>query len=250
MGSNVYNLAVIDFREQTYQAFKALWQENYFFDVTLVSEDGESFKAHKLVLALFSPVLKKMLQTSQLYQHTPLIYLSGIENNEMKALIDFMYLGEVKVEEKNLERFLNIGEKLRIKGLTKSFVEVGTEGLDKSKDNEEYEYGEQSTTENIKPEELYIDIASNAHEDNVLDKTNVEKCSTNEVHKINSKISSSKGDQYQFNCDKCDYRSKQAQKMRLHVDAKHNNVRYTCDLCGFTTSWPNHLYTHKKTKHS
>ena len=53
-----------------------------------------------------------------------------------------------------------------------------------------------------------------------------------------------------FSCDKCEYKAKWAQKMKLHIDAKHNNVKYSCEICAYSSGYPHHLYTHKKTKHS
>ena len=64
-------------------------------DVTLVSDDQIKFEAHKLVLSASSPVLKNLF-LGNLHPH-PLIYLRGVQQEELASILEFMYCGEAAV---------------------------------------------------------------------------------------------------------------------------------------------------------
>ena len=48
------------------------------------------------------------------HQH-PLIYLKGIKYESLKLILRFMYLGETKVSEEELQSFLTAAEELKVK---------------------------------------------------------------------------------------------------------------------------------------
>lgn len=61
-------------------------------DVTLACE-GETFRAHQTVLSACSPYFENML-VKNTHPH-PIIFMRDIKPSEMKALLSFMYKGEV-----------------------------------------------------------------------------------------------------------------------------------------------------------
>ena len=69
--------------------FKDLREEGHFADVTLVSDDQIQTPAHKVVLSACSPVLKTLLVNNP-HSH-PLLYLRGIKQTELQAILKFMY---------------------------------------------------------------------------------------------------------------------------------------------------------------
>jgi len=87
-----------------------------FSDVTLVSKDGAQVRAHRLILAASSPHLASLLSTLPSSAPLPLPSLSS---SQLATVLDFIYHGEVEVEQTDLYTVLEIGETLQLKGLTK-----------------------------------------------------------------------------------------------------------------------------------
>ena len=104
-----------DFETNVSQAFRELREEKDFFDVTLACED-EQVSAHKVILSACSPLFRGILRKNP-HQH-PLLYLKGVKYQEMLAVLNFMYMGEVNVAQDDLNSFLAVAEELRVKGLT------------------------------------------------------------------------------------------------------------------------------------
>ena len=94
-------------RKNASEAFSSLRKDEFFSDVTLACQD-QQFKAHKVVLAASSPFFEQVLKN---HQHpNPLIFLKGVEVSHMEALLDFVYCGEVSLEQLEVEGFLRAGE--------------------------------------------------------------------------------------------------------------------------------------------
>ena len=103
-----------DFGSAAGAAFRALRSSQDFSDVTLVCGEWQ-VEAHRAVLAAFSTFFARILGRPA-HPH-PLVYLGGIEREEVEALLDFMYRGEVEVEQGRLEGFLRAGRELGVEGL-------------------------------------------------------------------------------------------------------------------------------------
>jgi uncharacterized C2H2 Zn-finger protein len=104
-------------------AFKHLLEEEDFVDVTL-SAEGQNLKAHKVVLSACSSYFRDLLKGISLWQH-PVLVLRDVPFLELQSILEFVYLGEVNVEQDRLQSFLKTAELLRIKGLTDGLQESG-----------------------------------------------------------------------------------------------------------------------------
>ena len=96
-----------------------------YSDVTIICDDFH-FKAHKSILSACSPELDKIIK--QTSEKDPVIYLRGVHPKEIEALIEFMYLGRTRINEKDLPELLNVARDLKIRGIgdkeaTKTFHE-------------------------------------------------------------------------------------------------------------------------------
>ena len=97
-------------------AFRDLREEKDFSDVTLACDDDEQIQAHKVILSAGSTFFRKVLR---LHDHPhPLLYLKGVKYQDLVAILDFMYHGEVTVAQGDLNSFLAVAEDLKVKGLT------------------------------------------------------------------------------------------------------------------------------------
>ena len=93
-----------DFQEHVNTAFANLRDGKEFTDVTLVCADGKQADAHKLILSASSPFFKGVLSRNK-HPH-PLIFIRGMEPEDLMAILDFIYFGEATVFEHNLPRVL------------------------------------------------------------------------------------------------------------------------------------------------
>lgn len=121
MGTENFCLKWNDFESNMVTSFKNLRSDSDFFDVTLGCHDsrGRVLKAHKVILSACSPFFRNILKMSTGYPHpNPFVYLRGVSYNDLKCLLDFMYHGDVKIAQEDLNSFLAIAEELQIKGLT------------------------------------------------------------------------------------------------------------------------------------
>jgi len=98
--------------------FDRLRSDEKFVDVTLSSADQKSLKCHRVLLSAGSGYLEKILEQNP--SDHPTIVLSHIKFNELKYLVEFMYSGEVAVEQDHLSKLLEAANILQIKGLYES----------------------------------------------------------------------------------------------------------------------------------
>ena len=97
-----------------------LYPKGKFTDVTLVSDDQIQFEAHKFVLSACSPVVKNLLLNNP-HSH-PLIYLRGVMHQELKSILEFMYLGEVKIPQNYVGQFVKTSKDLQIALVYQTFL--------------------------------------------------------------------------------------------------------------------------------
>ncbi|XP_066903412.1 protein tramtrack, beta isoform-like [Halyomorpha halys] len=95
--------------------FDKLFECESLVDCTLAAE-GRQLKAHKVVLSACSPYLEELIRNHE--DRHPIIIFNNIRYEELKAMLEYMYRGEVNVSQEQLDSFLKVAESLKIKGLT------------------------------------------------------------------------------------------------------------------------------------
>ena len=81
-----------DFETNISSAFQEIREEKEFFDVTIVTEDHQ-VEAHRVILSACSPFFRQILNRA--HHHHPLLYLKGVRFDDLSAVLNFMYHGEV-----------------------------------------------------------------------------------------------------------------------------------------------------------
>ena len=110
-----FSLRWTDFQENTTTAFRNLRDYLQFNDVTLVSEDGETMEAHKVILSASSTFFMNILKLNK-HKH-PLVYLKGFKSKELNSLMNYIYHGVADIYQDDLDLFLAKAEELQLNGM-------------------------------------------------------------------------------------------------------------------------------------
>jgi len=94
-----------------------LCESEEYTDVTLAA-GSKFFPAHKLVLSICSPYFRQLFK--KLGKDKPVIYLKDVDPKHLDLLLQYMYKGEIKVQENELVSVLNTAQGLEIKGLSEN----------------------------------------------------------------------------------------------------------------------------------
>ena len=226
-----------DFKENVHSAFGRLRDDKEFTDVTLACEDGHQMEAHKVILAASSPFFEKILQRNK--HPNPLIYLRGFHSQDLVTILDFLYFGETKVFQENMDAFLKIAEELKLKGLT------GLNSCDLLEDEDK--------STNPKP------VMSNTKEAlppevNTAEKVKVLNDMVRSMMKRGKNMITTRNHGTLRNtttsiCKVCG-KEGQPSHIRDHIEANHlEGISISCDVCGKATRTRANLRQHKAKFH-
>jgi len=127
-----FNLSWHSYTDHLRKMLHEMMKSSDLTDVTLICDDKEYIKAHKVVLSACSPVFKGII--SHLPQNNPVIYLRGIKHQELASILQFMYLGETTFYEDKIDEILNVAKILEIKEISDNHNDLKTdEKEDRSK---------------------------------------------------------------------------------------------------------------------
>ena len=107
-----------DFQQNLVNSYHDLRKDSDFSDVTLVSEEDQQVKAHRIILSACSPFFSRVLKKNK--QPNPIIYMRGLKAKDLVAIVDFIYHGEANIYQEDLDGFLALAEELQLKGLAGS----------------------------------------------------------------------------------------------------------------------------------
>ena len=148
--------------------FEGLYERETYSDVTLVCDDKIQYKVHKIVLSFWSQVFKEIIDNNP--STNPLIYLRGIQHEEMDSILQFMYLGEGTFCQEKRELVLKVAQDLEIKEIVFSDSNVKEAfTLEEKNDIEYYEENEEDKLKEIKAEPVEQNIQS----DEMTDDSNI-----------------------------------------------------------------------------
>ena len=283
MTANKITLSWNEFDVSASSTIRQLWLDQDFSDVTLVTEDGRQFKAHRIVLISSSLLFRSLF--SGFPHPNPLLFLASVNSEQLQLLLEFIYLGRCQVAEEDLKMFFATGDKLKISGLLEDnlgdkqdfeshddkdgaecesslknvFMEENREndGLDESGvENEEFDkQGEVSGL-------LVTDNSQNPHIEGESDvdtklksesKTKIGICKVHhETFETTSSLIEHKKTFHadtRYFCDMCDKSYAQESNLAMHKQSKHEGKRYNCNECNFQSTRKSVLDAHKRFHH-
>ncbi|CAG2116045.1 unnamed protein product, partial [Medioppia subpectinata] len=116
--SRQFSLRHLKHETKVNQSLYAMLVDESLVDV-IVSTDGTNIRAHRLILSANSSYFKTLFDSLEANRcQIPIVILKDVPLVDLKAIIEFMYRGEVCVEERHLSSVLKSAELLKVNGLT------------------------------------------------------------------------------------------------------------------------------------
>ena len=219
-----------DFQSNVSKTFSTLRKEQNFFDITLLSDDGETVSAHKVVLSASSEFFKSVLRIAD--HSKPMIYLNGVDCKVLNHILDYIYEGEVQLYQEDLDSFLDVAQKLKIHGLI-----------------EGQEEKESSIQDNVKEQDENVEELEDTHSSYTKDKKleNSEMISY-KVDRTVSIVAQQRSNVYDeakravdqlimkvgdmWTCKTCDRSAKTNCQIRKHAEIHIEGLSFPCQICG------------------
>ena len=238
-----------DFQRNLSRTFKQLRHEEDFYDVTLVSEDQKQIQAHKLVLSSCSEYFSNILKHNK--HLNPLLCFENLSTKDIQYVLDYIYNGEVQVEHDQLDRFLDIAEKLKLEGLNTV-----------RKKEKEHDIHEKSTivetdqTPSIPPEQSsWVDFLKNETQaipsisskgPVILNSDRFD--SIEELDLEIQKYMTKRIEDGKYECNVCGRISRKSHCLE-HIETHFEGLEFPCNLCDETFKARSNLRGHKWRKH-
>ena len=245
-----------DFQENLNSAFRELRSDTDLSDVTLVSEDGGQVEAHKVVLASSSPFFANLLKRNK-HPH-PLIFMRGVKEEVLLAIVDFLYNGEANVFQENLDSFLAVAEDLRLKGLTSSAEGNTSQETHNVKATEKFKppptFHQEQSKRQIESQESFensykMSVATTNNQLVNVDLNQLDDQIKSMMEHTGNCIMVGKAKQKIIICKVCG-KEDQLGNIMKHIESNHiTGITHTCDICKKTCRSRNALYVHNSNKH-
>ena len=236
-----FSLKWNDYESNWTQSLSELRNDQESADITLISEDKVKFSAHKILLSSCSKTFKFILKEN--IHANPLLYLGGISSVNLGFILDYIYYGEVKLFQEQLDDFLESAQKLEIKGLLGDNKEQ--EHQDTMRHTDQIHAFQEQKLEHTNDDPNEFKEIARPHENKPVRPRNYIRSasSNNQVAKIDvgsmttEEIESKKNELYQkidgiWSCLACAYTTTiNSSNIKKHVEIHLEGLCYTCTLC-------------------
>ena len=263
-----YNLTWNMFSDHLRNMLLNMMKITYLTDVTIICDDQKIVKAHKIILSACSPVFKTIIDSVS--PETAVIFLRGIKLEDMEAILEFMYSGQVTLDQTRIEEFITVAKNLQIKELydlhsnteldNKEEVVNGDNDIEHvktKKDTEEQSFYKQyqckyEQCDFVAKSSAMLNHVKRVHTGQKYGCILCEKQFTRQfalrdhVNLIHNGIRN-------YQCHNCSYQTSKKGNLKVHVDTVHGNGngenRFKCDVCDYSTMIHSNLKQHTKAKH-
>ena len=249
MDQEKYKLNWHNYSDHLREMLHEIMQSKELTDVTLICDDKRQFKAHKIVLSACSSVFKSII--TELPQNNSVIYLRGIQHQEMESILDFMYLGVATFYQERMNEFVNVAKCLEMKEISKAvdnYKIVSKEELEILDNEIEIEPELETKSDSSLKSEQLIDPSKIKRTSE--GKFNCFQCEskfalkTNLIRHIESVHAIIK-----YDCAQCDYKCTRQDYLKIHIQSQHEGVRFACNQCDHQATRQDHLKSHIRSIH-
>jgi len=243
----MFNLTWDAFQSSAKETFRSLANEEDFMDVTLACDDDKQLKAHKVILSACSPFFKGILSRNP--HPNPLIFISGVTFRDLKAILNFMYLGETNVEQNHLDSFMSACNIIKVRGLTESEnIQSKEKALSQPPEPQKSLQPSPSNVKKSPPvQSNYIqDQDPVKKEPESLFESNYAVAKYDTSEDFTSAFERFDG---KFWCSKCDFQTGTKSNLKRHDEMKHQGIKYACDGCNYKASSKDNLKRHSMSRH-
>ena len=230
--SEIFCLRWNDFQSNITSTFSQFQTKTYFQDVTLVSDDHKQISAHRVILSAGSGYFNHVL-SGNAHSH-PLLCLDGINSSELNNVIDFIYTGELQLYQENLDRFLQIAQKLQLQGIQSSEENGIKEKIETKYDAVVAESDSMNFTEHIGAKKIISMTSEDFQSIEELD-SYIEK----QIMKTEEG----------FTCNICNKTGRLRSNIKEHIEIHIDGLTFDCNICGKIMGTRNALRMHKKKIH-
>ena len=247
------------------QLMKDMRSSDSFKDVTILCDDQKHIRAHRNILAGFSPVFKEIFRSNEYYGGgtNPTVFLRGIEHDDLLAIVKYIYEGEVVIHQDRVGQFLSASKSLGIQELSQR-NEVDN-NFEKSEElNELSNRKEVDDVETVdvkkalkrgRPYKIKEENFASAEQSGNGNQFFQEEELNNDVD-----IKDEEGKIYSYNtrgmassrvltCNECLYESSKVSHMKRHIYSVHLGLRINCQLCDYQALNKEKLKGHIQKKH-
>lgn len=253
--SEKFSLKWNDYQSNWTESLAELRNDTDSADVTLISDDKVRFCAHKILLLSCSNTFKFILKGST-HAH-PILYLSGVSSINLGLILDYIYYGEVKMFQEQLDGFLECSQKLEIKGLLGDSQErqedngglINDQWQKQHNPEFSHQLNEESRLTRIDEKPAVKLQRNQKRQTKDIEQFDVRSMSADEIEiKIKELYQKVDG---AWRCMACDYSTTNTSThMKMHIETHLDGLSYTCPSCSkefrSKNSFKNHMYVYHK----
>ena len=161
MEDQEYCLKWNNHEESLLSVFEELFDKESYSDITILCE-AKCLNAHKVVLCSCSPYFEAVCK--EFDKTHPVILIKDVSYDDMKALLHFMYKGEVNVPQNRLQSLVSTAESLKIKGLALNSDQSDATSENKRKRQDEISDGDSDVEEVQESSVVYPTYSDKPHD--------------------------------------------------------------------------------------
>ena len=225
-----------------------------FSDVTLVCDDNQQIKAHRIILTACSPFFNTVLKSNN-HSH-PMIYMRGTKAKDMAAIVDYIYNGEANIFQEDMDGFLALAEELKLKGLANADSEdiILDNGSNRAEEtgpkHQQQEFIDNKDVTSLRTSKVLESPIPPSDTNKVFVSANISVEDLKEkldslMERVNDGVNS-------WKCTLCGKINKEPtkQNMRTHIETRHiEGLSFPCSQCDFVCKSNNAFYKHISRHH-